>query len=275
MRIKFLGTGASEGIPSLFCNCRVCKNARAVGGKEIRARTGIMIDENLMIDFPPDIFSTALRFGVDLLKLKYLLVTHSHCDHLNLDDLVARNKFNALGNEIQILKVYSNDCVIEKIRNHSYDFQSEHTFEFNKLSLMISENMGKYKITAFRAEHMIEEESLVFLIEKEGKRYLHLTDIGNDLKAVKEYLQKNRLTIDVAAIDTTYGFIQEEFWGHMNFSQVVNACKTFREANLFTDKTQIYLTHIAHCGKCTHEELQKEASKYGINVAYDGLDIEI
>ena len=45
MKILFLGTGASEGIPGLFCECDLCAKARALGGKNIRTRTSIHIDE--------------------------------------------------------------------------------------------------------------------------------------------------------------------------------------------------------------------------------------
>ena len=39
MKLKYYGTGGGGGIPEIFCDCRVCRNAREVGGKEIRTRS--------------------------------------------------------------------------------------------------------------------------------------------------------------------------------------------------------------------------------------------
>ena len=54
MKIQFLGTAAAEGIPALFCQCPVCRQARAAGGKEIRTRSGAIIDGKLKLDFGYD-----------------------------------------------------------------------------------------------------------------------------------------------------------------------------------------------------------------------------
>ena len=77
MKIKFLGTGASEGIPDLFCRCAVCEKARLHKGRENRTRAGLMVDDDLLIDFSPDFFSNSIKFGIDGNKIETLLITHS------------------------------------------------------------------------------------------------------------------------------------------------------------------------------------------------------
>ena len=54
MRIKYLGTTAYEGVPSLFCECKNCKLARIKGGRNIRTRCQSLINNDLLIDFGPD-----------------------------------------------------------------------------------------------------------------------------------------------------------------------------------------------------------------------------
>lgn len=54
MEIQYLGTAAAEGWPALFCDCDICRRARAAGGKDLRTRTQSMIDGTILIDFPPD-----------------------------------------------------------------------------------------------------------------------------------------------------------------------------------------------------------------------------
>lgn len=81
MAMIFYGTSAAEGIPSPFCTCDVCENARKVGGKEIRTRTMFRIDEAHCIDLGADAYCQAIRYG-DFTKLCHVLVTHTHEDHL-------------------------------------------------------------------------------------------------------------------------------------------------------------------------------------------------
>ena len=81
MKFRYLGTAAAEGFPAVFCNCEYCNVARKTGGKNIRTRSQAVIDDDLLIDFPPDTYSHALLTGLNLGKIKHLLVTHSHMDH--------------------------------------------------------------------------------------------------------------------------------------------------------------------------------------------------
>ncbi|MBE9916570.1 hypothetical protein G8C92_21355 [Paenibacillus donghaensis] len=112
MRIRFLGTAAFEGIPSLFCRCGLCLKAKELGGKEIRSRTSMLLDDDLKIDFPPDTFLHMVRDGLDLERIKDLIFTHSHSDHLYAEDLVARLPGYAQS-DAHPIQVYGNDAVLE------------------------------------------------------------------------------------------------------------------------------------------------------------------
>lgn len=69
MKITYLGTAASEGLPAPFCTCPVCQKARQEGGKSVRTRTQALVDESLLIDFPPDTYLHWLRNNFDFLKV--------------------------------------------------------------------------------------------------------------------------------------------------------------------------------------------------------------
>ena len=73
MIMRFMGTGAGEGVPTPFCRCRVCEHARKVGGKEIRMRSAFRVSKEMQIDFGTDIFAECIRTGLDMYDLKYLL----------------------------------------------------------------------------------------------------------------------------------------------------------------------------------------------------------
>ena len=55
--LTILGSGAAEGIPASFCDCRICREARKSGGRDIRMRTAYSLNERVQIDMGPDFFS--------------------------------------------------------------------------------------------------------------------------------------------------------------------------------------------------------------------------
>ena len=64
MKIQYLGTAAAEGWPALFCRCKACKEAARLGGKNLRTRSQAIIDDCLLVDFPPDTYLHMLRDGL-------------------------------------------------------------------------------------------------------------------------------------------------------------------------------------------------------------------
>ena len=80
-KITLLGTGACEGIPAPFCGCDLCRHARQHGGRDVRRRFGVLIDDETMIDFGPDAVDALRHAGADDTKIRRILVTHSHVDH--------------------------------------------------------------------------------------------------------------------------------------------------------------------------------------------------
>ena len=108
MKIRYLGTAATEGFPAAFCNCKSCTAARKDISKELRTRSQMLIDTELMIDFPPESYYHAMRFGVDLSAVRTLLVTHSHTDHFYAQEFVNRGYKFAEGIASEFLDIYGN-----------------------------------------------------------------------------------------------------------------------------------------------------------------------
>ncbi|HEX28759.1 TPA: hypothetical protein ENG04_01615 [Candidatus Poribacteria bacterium] len=70
MKVKFLGTAAAEGWPGVFCECENCRRAREAGGKNIRTRSSLLLNDIYKVDLPPDTYlreppgkPTLLRVG--------------------------------------------------------------------------------------------------------------------------------------------------------------------------------------------------------------------
>lgn len=274
MEVLFLGTGASEGIPGVFCNCRICQNARKKGGKEVRLRTSVLIDGVMMVDVSPDLIPCTHKYGLQMRDLEYLLITHSHSDHLNAEDLGSRKWFWC--NEApKTLNVYGNEVPVEMVKSKLAEYRTDHTATYQTVQDRVPFKLGDYTITPFAVEHMLNENCFTYLIEKDGKTYFHGTDSGEILESTFEYLKENKIHIDVYAIDCTYTFLTTNYGGHMNLLQNAKMKDRLTEIGAFDEKSRMIATHIAMAGQATHKELVKEAKKYGIEVSYDGMKVKI
>ena len=81
MKIKVLGSGSSEGIPTPFCRCKICQNAK---GKDIRLRSSYWVRVNttdLLVEASPDLRRQILKNRFDYRNLDYLFLSHRHFDH--------------------------------------------------------------------------------------------------------------------------------------------------------------------------------------------------
>ena len=79
MKFQYLGTAAAEGIPALFCDCEICREASLRGGKELRMRSGALVNDQLLIDLSPDLFAAKLQFNLDLSKVNIKSMCKSNC----------------------------------------------------------------------------------------------------------------------------------------------------------------------------------------------------
>ena len=117
MRVRLLGTGTSQGIPIIGCNCPVCTSTDE---RDHRLRTSALVEVdglNILIDAGPDLRQQLLRCGVT--RLDALLMTHEHKDHTGgIDDVRPINFLMKTP-----LNIYGQPRVMKAIRNdYSYAF---------------------------------------------------------------------------------------------------------------------------------------------------------
>ena len=132
---------------------------------------------------------------------------------------------------------------------------------------------GNYVITAFRSDHMVDEESYIYLIEQNGIHYLHATDSAELTSDTLQYLKEKKIRLAVVSFDCTFGTRKEEWGGHMNLWQNIKMKKVLEENGNITNQTKVVATHISHFSGDTYEDLTKIAQENGILVSYDGLEI--
>ena len=120
MKLTFLGTGTSTGVPSIACECETCLSDDP---RDKRLRVSILIEHGnqvVLVDTSSDFRQQALRYG--LKRLDAVLITHCHADHIfGLDDIRPLNfRYGALG-------VYANERAWPDIRRmFKYIFEPSH-----------------------------------------------------------------------------------------------------------------------------------------------------
>ena len=275
MKIKYLGTGASEGIPSLYCKCNACENARRKKGKELRTRTGFVFDDKILIDFSADSYSNFIKHDVDMTQMEHVLISHTHEDHYCPYDLTVHYPLFSEG-VVKMIHVYGNPFV--KKLFYSLDFWSEGMMRFITLHTLTKEetvDIGGYAVTPFYTDHMRREDCFVYLIQKDGKAYLHLVDSSEPSDRVYDFLVKNGVKLDAVTMDCTFASLKNNFYGHMNIWQNIHVKDKLYSLGAAKDGAIFVCTHISHFSKeDTHETLSAIAEKNGMLVAYDGMVLE-
>lgn len=277
MRIKVLGSAASEGFPAIFCNCDSCIKAREAGGRNIRTRSQFYVDDNMMIDFGDDTFYHSLNQNIILSKMKYLLITHSHIDHYNPTIFRYRGEDYASVLCENILKVYSTPAVKEIYDQMGRGKPADEIMkkiEFKVLTEFVPVSADEYKIHALPARHMKNEKCFVYAVEKDGKRVLFGNDSGYYMEETFEYLKGMHL--DLVFLDCTFGFLSYGMMNsHMGFPENLKVKERFYENGTADDSTVFVSHHFTHNCKSTHKELCEGMEKHGFLVSYDGMLFEL
>lgn len=277
MRIKYLGTAAAEGFPALFCRCDACRRAALAGGKNIRLRSGILINDSVLIDITPDIYAQKLKYGIDLLKLEAIVVTHSHTDHFAGAELVKRSSpdYCAQGPEHPLI-IYGNDRVCQ-VGKDSLDFEfhrrEDTSIRFRPVHGFQSFTVQDIGFTAIPARHDSREECLVYLIRQNGSTMLYANDTGLLSEESLDFL--NGISLDIVSLDCTYGPMPATAPTHMGLPENLLTVSALRKRGCMTDRTKIITTHFSHNCGAIHEELCSRFDHDGITVAYDGMETEI
>lgn len=247
--MTFLGTGTSQGVPVIACNCQVC---RSLNSKDQRLRTSVLMRTDsgtIAIDAGPDFRQQMLRAGVD--RLDGLVMTHEHKDHIaGLDDIRAFNFSSGLD-----MPVYSTAQVQEALRREFHYIFARRTYP----------GVPRVKL------HEITDQP--FQIGD---------DLWTPLPVRHHQLPVLGFRLGQVAYITDANHLQPETWERIKGVDILVLNALRREAHLshFTlnealeiaervGARETYLTHISH-QLGLHDAVQKELPS-GVFLAFDGL----
>ena len=251
--VTFLGTGTSQGVPLIACDCPVCQSTDP---KDKRLRTSILLNFNnktIVIDTGPDFRQQMLREGVT--NLDAVVFTHEHKDHIaGLDDVRAFN---------YILKkpidVYASNNVLEALkREYQYIFAETSYPGIPKINIhSISNDVFDVKGVVFMPVEVLHYKLPVF-----GFRigdFSYITDANHIPDREKQKLTGSKVLVLNA-------LRKEKHISHFSLPEAIELIEELKP-----DKT--YLIHISHqLGK--HQNIENELPE-NVFLAYDGLKLDI
>lgn len=274
MKLKYLGTAASEGVPALFCNCKYCKKARKLGGKNIRTRSQAMINDDLLVDFGPDTYLHVLQNGINLLDIKNVLITHCHQDHFYIDDLLTRAC--PFGNAEDIMHVYGNDMLKAeyqyKILKDGMKANTDKVLDVVEIYENQEYQIGNYKVIPLLADHNPREKCYIYIISEGDRNILYANDTGYFKDEVWEML-KGRY-FHLVSLDCNH-VEMEIYQNHMSISCCREVKKRLWEMGCIDKRSICVLTHFSHNHGGIQKELEELTKDMGVLIAYDGMEIEI
>lgn len=291
MKLTFLGTGTSHGVPVIACDCAVCKS-KDPHNKRTRSSVYIQTEDNkyILIDIGPDFHEQAIRENIRALDA--LLLTHSHADHLfGIDDLrsfssVMSQQPENPNNEKYSrppIPIYTNHTAAEHLK-HSFGYLfSNHVVGGGHAKIDLQEveggrviQVGSVSATAIPLVHGELEATGWLLTEKtkEGPRSIaYLTDCNYISEESIKLIKNNCGHLVHLVID---GLRIKEHATHFSFLQALEAAEKI-------GGDHIWITHLTH--NSSHDEtaayLQEHRAQFpglaaaeSVLPAYDGLVLE-
>ena len=252
MKINFLGTGTSQGIPVIGSNHPVCLSSDK---RDKRLRTSLLLDwegDQIIIDCGPDFRYQMLRYECS--KIDAILFTHEHNDHVSgLDDV--RPFYFKFGT----IPIYAERRVLNSL-------EQRFPYIFNNIknipsvpSVKINEINGRF---ALKNKIVIPVRAFHGELPILGFRFADFAYF-TDVKTIKETEFKKLKNLKVLVINALR---IEEHKSHLNLEDAIELIQRI-------NPKQAYLTHVSH-KLGFHQEIQRSLPK-NIFLSYDGLEIEI
>jgi len=254
MRIRFLGTGAAEGIPAINCDCPHCRRAREEDGKLMRERASILFSlpgYELLVDTPPDIRRLINKNNIT--HLDGIFITSSSYEHVG-----GIKEFEFWRGEIDFL---ADERLFEIIKREHWTDRLQSVMFYIPYYAGAILHFSAFSIIPFAARSLTPIYGLSI---KEGDtRVVYTSDTVNRLT---NYARRLMSGCDLLIVNTPT--FKPPKADHIT---VVEAIQLKEEV----EAKRLILTYINHHNK-PHDELEEYVRQFeGVEVAYDGMEVEV
>ena len=278
MKLQYLGTAAAEGVPAIFCECENCRKSREAGGRNIRTRSQSLVDDRLLIDFPPDTYLHFLAHNLPLTRIKHCLITHAHQDHLYAEELAMRAKgFSKLYEDPSPLIFYADEAGCRTINEMKAEKHlTDEEIQVRQIPLYAPFPVDRYTVTALRANHDPASTPVVYIIEGDGRSFFYANDTGELPEESMAYLCGLQKPLDMISLDCPSACSHSNYYGHFSLERCVAVRQALLACGAADDRTVWVLTHFSHnADGVVYDEFIPVAAEKGFKVAYDGMILDI
>jgi phosphoribosyl 1,2-cyclic phosphate phosphodiesterase len=258
MKLTFLGTGTSQGVPVIGCKCEVC---RSEDGRDRRLRTAAMVEmggKRFIIDAGPDFRYQMLREGVT--HIDAILLTHEHKDHTGgIDDVRAFNFVDFP--VIHTMHIYGNEPTITSIRrDFHYAFSEDKYRGVPEIELHTIAEDKPFVVADVEVMPVVGSHSERF--RSVGFRFGELAYL-TDMNAIADEEIAKLQGVKVLVVNAL------RWESHNSHCSVAEALEVIRRVA----PERAYLTHMSH--RIGLHAVAEQHLPEGVYLAYDGLTVTI
>ncbi|MCF8612019.1 bifunctional adenosylcobinamide kinase/adenosylcobinamide-phosphate guanylyltransferase [Gordonia sp. HY285] len=261
MDVVVLGSGAADGWPNPFCSCTSCLDAAA--RREIRGQTAALVDDTLLLDCGPETPSAATRAGRSLARVRVLLVTHAHPDHLGPQALLWRSWVSGL----EELCVVGPAAALEDCRGW---VGPDDPVRFVAVGAGDRLRLDDYDIRVLPARHRVFVDGDAVLYDvtgPDGTRLLWATDTGTWPRSWFDAVADARY--DTVFLEETFGDHVVDSVGHLGFDGFSEMVGSMGRVGAVTDRTDVVAVHLSHHNP-PFDELERRLEAVGARPGRDG-----
>jgi len=258
VNLTLLGTGAADGWPNPHCGCASCAGARAGGA--LRGQTSALLDETLLLDCGPETPQAAQRAGLDLTRLRHVLLTHAHPDHCAPAFLL----FRAWVSDAP-LDVLGPPEVVEQARMW---VAPDSPVRFVAVAPGERHTLGAYDVRVHAAAHGVPGSCVLYDVTGPGGRVLYATDTGPLPDATVQAVAGARF--DAVLLEETFGDHVTHGTDHLDLRTFPDQLRRLREAGAVTRGTDVVAVHLSHRNP---PDLAARLAPWGARVVPDGTTL--
>lgn len=252
MKIRFLGTGTSQGVPIIGCECAVC---RSPDPRNTRARPSLWIElagRHVVVDTPAEFRLQAIRYRLP--RLDALLVTHAHADHIfGIDDI---RRYNQMQREV--IPLYASPdtlAALQQMFGYIFD-RSIESWAVPKADPRPID--GPFELFGARVEPLLVWHGRMPVTGFRIGRFAYLTDCSR----IPEETMERLYGLDLLVLDAL------RHRPHPTHFSIGEALEVIEQVA----PKRALLTHLCH--EVDHAQTEAELPEH-VRLAYDGLSVDV